>query len=363
MTARAATARWEVGSEFDWRPEYAGPPRPGAASPLPAGSALFSTGRSAILAIARQALGERRGTLHLPSYFCPEVAEALAEACDLGRYGDLPTEPSPRFESLRPAPGDLVLAVNFFGSRDGAPWASWAADHPDVLVIEDHTHDPASPWARGSAAPYAVAALRKTLPIPDGAIAWSPRGLPLPEPAAPPPAAALEKLAAMVLKRAYLDGGRVDKDAFRALQIEGERGLGLATGSAGSAFSRAVLGALDVDALNRRRAANARRFLERIADLGGDDVGPLCTEWPAGATPYNPVLVCRAARLRDELRDALRREGVYCAVHWPQPDGEPDAVDLAGRVLTVPLDHRYGDEDVIRVASLVDRFLDHRPRR
>ena len=60
----------------------------------------------------------------------------------------------------------------------------------------------------------------------DGAILWSPRGLPLPDaPQGPASGGSAIKHEAMVLKQAYLTGGDVAHDKFRSLQLRGEREL------------------------------------------------------------------------------------------------------------------------------------------
>src|ERR671922_295368 len=105
----------------------------------------------------------------------------------------------------------------------------------DAVVVEDHSHDPFSPWALGSEASYAFSSLRKTLPIPDGGILWSPRGLDLP----PQPRGSADgselKLAAMLVKGRYLaEGGDGLKKRFRRLQLEGEEALARAPVAAAS---------------------------------------------------------------------------------------------------------------------------------
>jgi hypothetical protein len=353
--------RWEVGSEFDWQESLLGAPsRPGP--PLPAEYALFSTGRAALLSLARVLGGDGpRRTLHLPSFFCMDVAAGLGSAFRLGWYRDLPTAPAPRLESLRPAPGDLVLAVNLFGLRDGAAWGEWLRHQDRIVLVEDHTHDPFSPWARRSTAHYAMASLRKTLPIPDGALVWSPRGLPLPAPGAAPPAGAHEKLAAMVLKRAYLRGANIPKQAYRALQVEGERALSRGTDSGASAFTGGALGGLDALDLRRRRGENAGLFLGLMTQGRRSSPEPLFTTWPEGGVPYNPVLLCRDEAQREGLRNYLISKKIFCPVHWIQPvagahSGDAEAIDLSRRVLTIPVDHRCSKEDVTHVYEMLSQF-------
>ncbi len=88
--------------------------------------------------------------------------------------------------TLQPRAGDAILAVDYFGARHGAAWRAFQAGRQDTLLIEDHSHDPQSTWATSSTADYAFASLRKTMPISDGAILWSPRGRALPADAGRP---------------------------------------------------------------------------------------------------------------------------------------------------------------------------------
>ena len=64
----------EIGSEFHWDPSYLTAP---AETMLPARHRLFATGCGALTALLRQLAP--RGRLHVPSYFCMGVAEALSE--------------------------------------------------------------------------------------------------------------------------------------------------------------------------------------------------------------------------------------------------------------------------------------------
>src|SRR6185312_11652647 len=91
----------------------------------------------------------------------------------------------------------------------------------------------------------------------DGGLLWSPRGLQTPEPEGGESEGAHLKLAAMLLKSAWLDGRPVPKDDFRALQQRGEHIL-LGHDGPASAFTAAVLPLLDAAGLRRRGIENAR---------------------------------------------------------------------------------------------------------
>jgi hypothetical protein len=246
--------------------------------------------------------------------------------------------------------------VNYFGVRDGSVWGSWSQENRGVVMIEDHTHDPASKWALTSNADFAFASLRKTLPVTDGAIVWSPRGRALPH--------ALEgsdsfgsalKLAAMVLKTAHLAGTHRDsslKTAFRRLQVDGETAMIGAIDAGVSAWNRSVLSGGFPKSWRRKREANVRCFLEMLA--GSKQAASLFGDWPGGHCPFNGILVCASDTLRERLRMRLVRADIYAAVHWPLAPGTSDhAIELAGRILTIPLDQRYDLQDVERIVKVI----------
>ncbi|MCY1142380.1 hypothetical protein OWR29_30655 [Actinoplanes sp. Pm04-4] len=300
----------------------------------------------------------RPGRLHVPSFFCMGVAEALGKDMPLAWYRHLPDGRGPRWETLRADPGDVVLAQNLFGREDGAAWREWIAAHPDVTVLEDHSHDPFGPWAESSTAAYAVASLRKTLPVPDGAVLWSPQGLEVPVPSGPANEGSHLKLAAMLLKAAWLDGYPIPKEKFRALQQQGEQTL-LGSDAPPSAFTAAVLPLLDIAGI---RAAGTRnvRALETLLHASLDsspDV--LCATLSGrGGAPFRVQVFCDSESERDRLLARLAAGGIFAPVHWRQDreafwSGDDEAAAWAGRILTLPVDHRCGAGEVHRMVEAV----------
>jgi hypothetical protein len=337
---------WEVGGEFHSPVEA---PRPFHPWPRPA--VWYALGRHAVEGLV-SALGVRR--VWLPDYFCHDVAVGWEERVGVRTYEDDPRWEEPRWETVEAGRGDLVLAVNHFGARSGLGWDERRAD-ADWLLVEDHSHDPFSPWAVGSSADFAFSSLRKTLPVPDGGILWSPRELDLP----PQPRGSAEgselKLAAMLLKARYLDGGGPHfKERFRRLQVEGEEQLARAAVAAASPAAReAVIGGAPLP-WRARRSDNAVHLLGLITEL--ELAEPLFDEWPAGAAPLGVVLVLRSETIRDSVRETLREAGVYCPIHWRIERPASERVrDLSTRVLTIPTDWRYTEADMERVAAILHK--------
>ena len=319
----------------------------GAPAPLadeyPWGSsaALFGSGRDALqvlVAWGAREHGWRR--VWLPSYYCQDVPATLLEidppGVELCAYPDAPDRPEPRLEGLPVSRGDVVVVANQLGTRRRPAELDTAAR--DAVIVEDHSHDLASPWAMTSRAHYAIASLRKTLPLPDGGVAWSPRARALP----PEPAltdahatAALARLSAMVLKTAYLAGAGVDKAGFLEQARSGAERIADGPPSGIAPVSRALLGTFPVAGV----------------------IPP-----PAGAVPFALTLLFDTAARRDAVRRALIAARVYPAILWslddPVVDGIPaEHVDLARRVLSIHCDQRYGAADMRRLAEIAKPLL------
>ncbi|AFZ05791.1 hypothetical protein Osc7112_1247 [Oscillatoria nigro-viridis PCC 7112] len=354
-------ARWEVGSEFHWSDDALTPSS--SEKLFPETYELFSTATGILLAIERFLKGdsERRLRLHLPTYYCMEVAAKISKFFELCWYRDLPTEPLPDFNTLHPLPGDLVLAVNLFGVREGKAWQDWLTQNQHIVLIEDHSHDPFSLWARQTTAHYAIASLRKTLPIPDGAMIWSGQKMELPRPSKSESSAAAKKLTAMLLKRAYLMGADISKDSYRTLQTESEEDLSNDGDRSVSTLTKNILGSLNISAMRQQRETNTRDFVDMILKEKPQSYQPLFTNWSTNYVPFNSIILCKNHQIRQELRRFLIGNNIFAPVHWSQPanqlfGNDYQALDLSHRLLTIPTDHRYSYNDMERLAEKVSKF-------
>jgi hypothetical protein len=355
--------RWEVGSEFDWLNDSVMLSE--THTLLPKHYELFSTGSACLLSL-ESLLNQNQGhrlRLHVPSFLCMHFVAKLKIVFDCFWYRDLPTHEHPDFNSLNTLPGDLVLAVNLFGVREGTIWQDWLVQHDDIILIEDHSHDPFSSWAQQSTAHYAMASLRKTLPIPDGAIIWSPRKMKLPKASSSMPSAADKRLTAMLLKRAYLSGAKISKDVYRQLEIESSIELDDPNNSVVSSFTSNILSCLNISEFRRQRETNVKQFLNWSLTEAHPFWMPLFTSWPEGCVPFNSIIVCESTHIRDALRKYLIGQNIFPAIHWEQATPEtssndPLAIDLSNRILTIPTDQRYSSDDVSHVITKIQTFFE-----
>lgn len=355
----ASSENWEYGSELhlDW---LAGPMGEREADPWQDRHRLYGSGRDALRAL----LQHGRATQHwkrllVPSYLCQEVVASARQELPVVAYPDRPTMTEPAERSVAPAPGDVVLVVNTFGLRT----ARWALPAPQgVAVIEDHTHDPWSEWARTSRADYAIASLRKTLPLPDGGVLWSPVGQELPQPLHATPerqVASERKLAAQLLKALYLAGHAIEKETFRGLFVSGESGIATGSVSGMPAATQALLRVLPTRTWRERRRVNGVAAAQ-LLHLH-PSVTLLLPE--QGATAFSLVLVARDPTARESLRKHLIQGRIYPAVLWPLDEPEVDGIEhealsLSRRVLSLHCDYRYSDSDLERVGTELTRWTE-----
>ena len=336
--------RWEQGSNLHLSLEAGSMPQPWAALP----HRFWGSGRDALRALVMwgsEHHGWRR--LLVPSYYCQDVLVPLRAHVTLDVYPHSPTAPA---REVIAGPSDVVMVASLFAMP--LPNAISAGG----VIVEDHTHDPLSTSSVESDADYAFASLRKTLPLPDGGVLWSPRRLDLP-PQAPVTLdhdrAALDRLAAMTLKRHYLAGDAVAKDELRAIAMRGEDAIGRGEVSGMSSFSRGRLESLPGAPWRERRAANLAAFRAAIGE-------------PDGVTlldaPFAAMLMFDSQELRDRVRATLIEGRIYPTVYWPLGDpavrGIPESdVDLSHRILSIHCDYRYTTADMVRVASELHRAI------
>ena len=316
----------------------------------------YADGRQALIHLYHTQGWQR---LWIPEYFCYEVVESLKQAgLDLRFYADWPSyhSDSETLDAIRRhghfKPNDAVLRVNYFGMR------SYRSSErlPVAAVVEDHTHDLIGGWAIRSTADWCIASLRKTLPIPEGGILWSPIGLPLPE--APGNSEKNEEIAAirweaMKLKAGYLAGEDIEKETFRSGFINTE-----------DYFDSAPVCSLDNTSQEYLESFNVREWYGRKRDnwnllqsIRKDGVHVLLPEDMNGY-PFSLILLFHFLDERDRVRKALIDNKVYPAVLWNIPTPlEGEIFHFSRGMLSIHCDGRYTSDDILQLKSIIESVL------
>lgn len=336
--------RWELGSDFHLTGETGGAGFPWDTGP----HSYWGCGRDAIRALfewGREQHGWR--TLLMPSYFCQDVVASTLRTAPVQVY---PMGPVSGATVVPGRSGDVVLIPAFFGAPPRV-----RVEGP-AMTIEDHSHDLLASSVLESQADFAVASLRKTLPLPDGGVVWSPRDRKVP-PEQPitgqHASSALLRLSAMILKRDYLRGEAVAKPAFRELSVAGEMTLASGPPSGMSAFSRERLHTLPLQEWRSQRARNHAALRSRLLTIEGIEVLDF---------PFAVMLLFDDPALRDRVRGRLIDAAVYPSALWPLDDpaveGLPrEDIALSRRILSIACDQRYTIDDMRRVAMAVRQAI------
>lgn len=290
--------------------------------------------------------------LWVPEYFCYDVVASLREAgLELRFYTDYPGSNDNKNLNLDFRAGDALLRVNYFGMRSYR-----SPEKLMVPVVEDHTHDLIGDWALRSTADWCIASLRKSLPIPEGGMLWSPVGLRLPE--QPTLSDENEKIAAirweaMKLKARYLAGENVEKAAFRAGFVDTEDYFDRADVCDIDSLSREYLTQFDVrDWYNKKR-----ENWELLRDIKKDGIRVVLPEC-RGCYPFSLVLLFDSFEERNRVRKELIERQIYPAILWniPEPkDG--DVFKFSRGMLSIHCDARYTKEDILQMRSIIESIL------
>ncbi len=320
--------------------------------PFPDRYRLTADGRQCILELVRHYKWKR---LWMPEYFCYNIIEYLRNntETEIVFYVDYPGyDDRSSILELPFLEGDALLRMNYFGMR-----AYRSEKDIPVPVIEDHSHDLVGDWARHSDADWCIASLRKIVPIPEGGIMWSPKGIPLN--AHPVQTSFNEELArkrwrAMEEKSKYLKGEKVEKDSFRILYLETEDAFDELEISSIDERSRRYLERFDINSWYDAKKRNWQ-ILSNLSSNGGVEV-----LYPEKDTlvPFSLIILFDEEGKRDRIKKKLIEEFVYPAVLWNVPDDVHRYVrDFSRKMLSVHCDGRYNESDVKELYSKINTII------
>ena len=311
------------------------------------GALYLDSGRSAIQHFYRAFVSPRR--MLMPAYCCHSMLQGLPPD-KIGFYDineDLGLDTDSLFSKLGDDVGALLF-VNYFGFLQ-PPHVMRALEkvkHAGVLILEDTTHSIFTSFR--TAGGYCVCSLRKWFALPDGG-AFYPTG----GPAGYPENEALFTLRdrAMRLKSGYIKNGG-EKKPYQTLFMQGETLLD--TQSEPRAMTRASCALLARQGTEIIRGRRRRNFLCLQRSL------------PRSVTPVKrldddrtvPMFFPVYCERRGELAGILREQGIYCPVHWPAFAHSGLAECTGARrirenILSLPIDQRYDESDMARMASAI----------
>ena len=315
-------------------------------------ASLLADGRQCIVALIRQN-GWRR--LWMPDYFCYEVIETIKHqtSIEVVFYADNPLVEG-KIESLSFAEGDVLLRMNYFGMRDLR-----SNKNIPIPVIEDHSHDPFGHWALYSDADWCISSIRKSLPLPEGGMMWSPKGHELSE--VLPSSEENEKIAAirwegMEMKAAYLQGKDVSKEEFRKKYTETEEWFDTAEPTLIDERTKQFIS--NQFDLNLWLGAKRKNWALLSSLINKEHCEVLPAEHES-CTMFSLVLLMESKEKRDGLRKELIGRCVYPAILWNVPETTSEVSKrFSERMLSIHCDGRYNEEAIKQLAGILNKVLE-----
>lgn len=312
-----------------------------------------------LLADGRQALNILITTncwkrIWIPEYFCYDVVDSIRKTgVEVLFYEDYPgNDDSKSISSINFKKSDVLLRMNYFGLR------GWRDNtHVEIPVIEDHSHSPFGYWAKSSNADWCIASLRKTLPIAEGGVLWSPKGkhlnvhLKLTDENKD---MSIRRWQAMLNKSKYLEGSLRDKHSFRDEFVSTETIFDELPVSKIDEESERVLQSFDI----KRWIEHKRTNWEILSDLKSNLFRALSCEDEGDYFSF--VILCCSNEIRDKIRRVLIDHSIYPAILWQVPEQTSSKVrDISSRLLSIHCDARYSFEDIKQLKSIISKVINN----
>lgn len=325
---------------------------------------FFGDGRQAIKAIllsSYELLKDR--VCYLPAYLCGAILQPFVElGLDVAFYSHgHPLKFNLDF-TIRNA---LIYVLDYFGVEElsNQEIASLAQNGNVVIVDITHSILNSTRFELENEGIFLLASLRKSFPIPDGAVVYC-TGDPLP--------IELHRasqytvmLEAMVLRKYYQNPELISsanslKEIYRRLykNFEATKDLNEINLEAMSEISFLILAQLSIDNIIRRRLINLNFLYQNIEPLY------FLFEHDRIKSPFIAPLIFPDNLERDAMQAELTRQGIYPPIHWKLPKEVDSSYSyehhLSSTILSIPVDQRYSETDLERVPTILKNKLSRR---
>ncbi|HET8804712.1 MAG TPA: hypothetical protein VFM72_09050 [Aequorivita sp.] len=310
-------------------------------------SLLFS-GRAALYALLKASREKHSWKkVYFPSYYCHEVVNFVKSLdFDVYYYTFNPfLDEENKNIAIRDVSENVIINVSFFGLKKlQLPY------YKNASIIEDLTHDilgvPNSKFYFGS--------LRKVLPLPcggffsgDSKIDFSVHHNLKSE------ALAIKKIAAMHLKREYLNGILEDKNVFRQQFIEAEKLFGENfTNSSLPQSAKVLLESLNIHKIVDAKKKNVKLALAHLKQ--NDRIVYNMGSFNENALGL--ILQVNSYKERENLKKLLISKNIYPAILWPNQFQKRD-IEIEKRSMFLHIDYRYNSEDILYITTVLNQYF------
>ena len=235
---------------------------------------------------------------------------------------------------------DILFLMDYFGYTFGDSYC----DYPGI-VIRDVTH---SIFSKSyTDADYYFGSLRKWAGFWTGGYAWGFNGTSL---QADHKYVSLRRTA-MENKSQYIKGITSSKEYLLEFS-KAEEHLEHCAPAGADARDIQMAGKIDIDFLVEQRRKNAFKLLSELSDIA---IFPEINDFECPM--FVPVIVPNGKR--DQLRQHLIKQEIYCPVHWMLTQyHKPDKkmMDIYNNELSIVCDQRYDESHMERIIKAIHQF-------
>lgn len=291
----------------------------------------------------------------LPSYCCDSMIEPFRkqgiEVCFYSVYYENELVIKYNF----PDDCQIVLFCNYFGFETPFLPDDFVEEFHSKggYIIEDITHSFLSIPQKHSQSDYYVVSLRKWFPICSGGLFMKRIGRIKNKPVLQPGIEFIEKkLAAMCLKKKYIDAGNIgDKNKF--LELYETTNNWFAKNYSNMSIDEQSMNYLEsnqYEIVAKKRIENATVLYDALDRI--KDISLLFDREKMRCPLFVPIIV--NPECRGEIRSKLIENAIYCPIHWPNPNADCNS-NLYDMELSLICDQRYDEKDMMRIVQIISQ--------
>jgi dTDP-4-amino-4,6-dideoxygalactose transaminase len=316
---------------------------------------LTSSGRGAISLLLHEVQPKFKTAL-FPAYTCDSVILPFVEQGYKCYFYDINEKLEPDLKSIV-ACGDIGIFIHMgyygFPTNTGLLKVLKDLKSKSTIIVEDITHTLFSDYERFEENDYYIASIRKWIGLPSGGFLASPRRIIKSMPQNNEFLADTRREALLIKAHYIADADETLKAQYLDLFAKGEDFLdkNLEPYHIDN-LSKSIIGVLKINEIREKRADNFITLSKGLKNV--EYIESVFSRLPENVCPlFYPIYINKT---RSEVRQHLIEQKIYCPIHWPIPEQIDcshfeKATKIYNKVLSIPCDQRYGEEDMNRVIS------------
>lgn len=226
------------------------------------------------------------------------------------------------------------------------------AEEKNIVVIEDFTQSLFS--IHNLIGDYGVASIRKWMATPMGGVLFTNKNNSLPDENIFATNSDNSRVYGMILKDLFLNHNMDVNSEYRKIFADCEDAVdSLIEPKRISDLARYLIKCVSINELVNKRKYNAKKLADGLTKIG---IIPVIKYSESDC----PFAIPLRVRDRNQFREYLMNNRIYCAIHWPF-DGwaenmRPAALENANSLISLPIDQRYGDLEIEYLLDVISKY-------